>query len=69
MILVMTETERRNGEWTTISVKKSTLTGLAELMPKSWDWDRCILELKEMWAEQQGKVIRTGKPSQNNQTS
>jgi hypothetical protein len=65
----MTETEKRNGDWTTISVQKATLTDLANLMPKSWDWDRCVRELTEMWRNQQGKVLRTGKPAQDNPTS
>jgi hypothetical protein len=61
MISIMTATEKRNGEWTTISVRKSTLADLAELMPKSWEWDRCISELKEMWKNSQGKVVKSGK--------
>ena len=66
-ITKMTETERKNGEWTSISIQKTTLNELAELMPKSWDWDRCIQVLKEMWEKQQGKVLKSGKSAQDNQ--
>jgi len=58
---VMTETEKNGERYTTISVY--------EVMPKSWNYDRCIKELTEMWRKQQGKVARSGKPSEDNQTS
>lgn len=65
----MTENEKRNGKYTTISVLPTTLKELAEVMPKSWDYDRCIRELTEMWKNGQGKAIKSGKSTQNTQTS
>ncbi len=65
---IMTETEKNGERYTTISVYPSTLSALAEVMPKSWNYDRCIKELTEMWRKQQGKVARSGKPSEDNQT-
>ena len=64
----MTETEKNEERYTTISVYPSTLSALSEVMPKSWNYDRCIKELTEMWRKQQGKVARSGKPSEDNQT-
>lgn len=66
---IMTETEKRNGKYTSIPVSPQTMTQLAELMPKSWDWDRCIRELTEMWRNQQGKVTKSGKSAQDSQIS
>ena len=71
VIKIMTMTsERRNGtEYTTISILVETREELASLMPKSWDWDRCLKVLTEMWREQKGKATKLGKPAQDNQTS
>ena len=70
LITTMTSENGKNGkEYTMIPVLPSTKDELASLMPKSWDWDRCIKELTEMWKNQQGKVVKSGKPAQNNQTS
>lgn len=61
-------TEQRNG-YTTISIRIETKERLARAVPKFWDWDRVLAELAEMFEKQQGKVTRTGKPSEDNQTS
>jgi hypothetical protein len=63
------ENEKKGNGYSMIPVLPETYKALADLMPKSWTWDRCIRELTEIWAKQQGKVIRTGKPSQDNQAS
>lgn len=55
--------------YTTISVLPSTKTRLGECMPKGWDWDRIILALTEMWENDIGKGIKTGKSTQNSQIS
>ena len=55
--------------YTTISVMPETVEALAELMPKSWDWDRVLHELTEMWKQQQGKTTKVGKSAQDNQAS
>jgi hypothetical protein len=61
ILVIMTEIEKRNGKYTTIAISPSTMSDLADVMPKSWDWDRCIRELTEMWKNQQGKGIKSGK--------
>lgn len=68
-IMVMNESRKNGTEYTTISISPTTRDELAALMPKSWDWDRIIKELTSMWKDQQGKVIKSGKSPQNNQTS
>ena len=67
--MIMTEKARNGSEYTTISVLPSTKTRLAQSMPKSWDWDRVLNELAEMWENQQGKGSKSGKSAQNNPTS
>ena len=65
----MTENKRNGSEWTTISLQVTTRDELASLMPKSWDWDRCLKELTSMWKSNQGKVVKSGKSPQDNSTS
>jgi len=60
---------QKQSDYTTIPVLPSTKSRIASMMPKDWNWDRCINELASMWEKHQGKVIRTGKPSEDNQTS
>lgn len=67
--MVMKQEGKGNG-YTTIPVLFETKEKLAQIMPKSWDWDKAIVELTEMWKNQRsGKAISTGKPSQDNSTS
>jgi len=69
MIQTFMAVEKKKNGYTNIPVFPETLNALAELMPKSWDWDRCIKELTEMWKNQQRKSFKSGKPSEDNQTS
>ena len=69
MITKITLVEAKGNGYTTIPLKFETKQKLALLMPKGWDWDRAIIELTEMWeTAREGKAIRTGKPTQDNQT-
>jgi hypothetical protein len=61
-ISMITDPEKKGNGYTTIPVMPSTKDRLASLMPKGWDWDRCILELAKMWENQ------LGKPSKDHQT-
>jgi hypothetical protein len=65
----MVMTESKGNGFTTIPVRFETKQKLALLLPKGWDWDRAVLEICDMLEQNRGKVIRSGKPSQDNQTS
>jgi hypothetical protein len=65
--MISEEKQKSNG-YTMIPVLPETKDELAMLMPKGWEWDRCIKELTEMWKKQQGKKT-SGKSTSDNQTS
>jgi hypothetical protein len=63
------ENEKKSNGYSMIPVYPETYNALAEVMPKSWTWDRCIRELTGMWKAQQGKAVKqTGKSTSDNQT-
>lgn len=58
-----------NGKYLMIPVRPETYRALADELPKSWTWDEAIHQLTQMWIQHRGKVIRTGKSTEDNQTS
>lgn len=63
---MITDPEKKGNGYTTIPLSPATKDRLARLMPKGWDWDRCIAELTKMWEEQLGKPAKDNKASRTN---
>ena len=61
----MSDTEKQNG-FTTIRVSKTTHEYIGNLCPKSWDYDRFILEIAKAWEKQIGKPSKTNQDSRIN---
>lgn len=51
----MEDSQPKKNGFTTITLLTTTKETLADLMPKSWTWDRILSELAEMWRNQRGK--------------
>jgi hypothetical protein len=64
-----TEPEKQSNGYTMIPVTPATKEALAAVMPKSWSWDKCISILTEMWEKERKRMIKSGKPAEDNQTS
>ena len=58
MEIQIEDTQRKQNGFTTITLLTTTKERLAELMPKSWTWDRILSELTEMWLNQSGKSLK-----------